>query len=75
METKSPLCQHLLQDSRDEKEDPRLGYARCKQFPRHHDVRFAEHQLQVVDAVLTNLAGCKKVWEEIAQHGAASEKR
>ena len=26
-----------------------------KQFPWHHDVRFAQHELQLVDAVLNNL--------------------
>lgn len=38
----------------------------AKQFPHHHDVRFAQHQLQVVDSVLHNLIGCREVWEDMA---------
>ena len=29
-----------------------------KQFPRHHDVRFAQNEQQLVDAVLNNLPVC-----------------
>ena len=29
-----------------------------KQFPWHHDGRFAQHELQLVDAVLNNLTAC-----------------
>ena len=36
-----------------------------KQFPRHHDDRFAQHELQLVDAVLNNLPACIKVWEQV----------
>ena len=32
-----------------------------EQFPRHHDVRFAQHFLSLIDAVLTNIKGCKQV--------------
>ena len=32
-----------------------------KQFPRRHEVRFAQHQLQLIDAILSNIHGCKAV--------------
>ena len=35
------------------------------QFPRHHDVRFAQHELQLVEAGLNNPPVCIKVWEQM----------
>eukprot|EP00794_Sanderia_malayensis_P014489 gene14489-15993_t len=46
-----------------------------KQFPRHHDVRFAQHFLSLIDAVLTNIKGCKQVWGEITRNGDRKDKR
>ena len=36
-----------------------------KQFTRHQDVRFTQHGLQLVDAVLNNIPACIKVWEQV----------
>eukprot|EP00795_Rhopilema_esculentum_P007132 gene7132-biopygen8533 len=46
-----------------------------KQFPRHHDVRFDQHFLSLIDAVLTNIKGCKQVWGEITRNGDRKDKR
>ena len=46
-----------------------------KQFPRHHDVRFAQHFLSLIDAVLTNIKGCTQVWGEITRNGDRKDKR
>ena len=32
-------------------------------FPRHHDVRFAQHLLQLVLAAIKNIAGCRHHWQ------------
>ena len=44
-----------------------------KQFLRHHDVRFAQHKLQLVDAVLNNLPACK-VWERMQAPESTSDR-
>ena len=46
-----------------------------KQFPRHHDVRFAQHELQLVDAVLNNLPACIKVWEQMQAPESTSDRK
>ena len=46
-----------------------------KQFPRHHDVRFAQHELQLVDAVLNNLPVCIKVWEQMQAPESTSDRK
>ena len=43
-----------------------------KQFPRHHDVRFAQHELQLVDAVLPD---CIKVWEQMQAPESTSDRK
>ena len=32
-------------------------------FPRHHEVRFAQHLLQLVLAAIKNIAGCRQHWQ------------
>eukprot|EP00795_Rhopilema_esculentum_P012123 gene12123-biopygen2276 len=46
----------------------------AKQFPRHHEVRFAEHFLQLVEAILANMTACKEVWNELKVNGDRNEK-
>lgn len=46
----------------------------AKQFPRYHEVRFAQHFCNLADAVLFNLEACMKVWESIAETGNRVEK-
>ena len=46
-----------------------------KQFPRHHDVRFALHELQLVDAVLNNLSVCIMVWEQMQVPESTSDRK
>ena len=46
----------------------------AKQFPRHHEVRFAEHFLQIVEAILANITACKEVWNEVKLNGDRNEK-
>ena len=46
-----------------------------KQFPRHHDARFAQHELQLVDAVLNNLPACIKVWEQMHAPESTSDRK
>jgi len=36
-----------------------------KIFPGHHDVRFAQHLIQLCPAVLDNLHGCREHWQAI----------
>jgi hypothetical protein len=36
-------------------------------FPRHFEVRFAEHTCQLLKAVLHNLNASRKVWTAISQ--------
>ena len=46
-----------------------------KQFPRHHDVRFAQHELQLMDAVLNNIPVCIKVWEQMQAPESTSDRK
>ena len=46
----------------------------AKQFPRHHEVRFAEHFLQLVDTILADMTACKEVWNEVQLNGDRNEK-
>jgi len=32
----------------------------ARAFPKHHEVRFAQHQVALIDAVLYNMAACKQ---------------
>ena len=34
-------------------------------FPRHHEVRFAQHLLQLVLAAIKNIAGCRQHWQKL----------
>ena len=55
------------------KEDPK-----CLTFPKHFEVRFAEHTLNVLKAVLNNLEAAKQVWTKMCSaeiHAEKIEKR
>ena len=41
----------------------------AKQFQRHHEVKFAEHFLQLVEAKLANMTAFKEVWNEQKANG------
>jgi hypothetical protein len=41
----------------------------AKKFPKYHEVRFAQHTLTLIDAILGNLEGCKETWEKLAEAG------
>ncbi|XP_037069201.1 uncharacterized protein LOC119090483, partial [Pollicipes pollicipes] len=43
-------------------------------FPQHFEVRFAQHLLSSINAVLTNLAACREVWQETAAKDSKKEK-
>ena len=34
-------------------------------FPRHHEVRFAQHLLQLVLAAIKNIDGCRQHWQKL----------
>ena len=36
-----------------------------RRFPPHHEVRFAQHLVQLCEAILFNLDGCLKHWKKI----------
>ncbi len=38
---------------------------KMKSFPAHHEVRFAQHLIQLCEAVLSNLDGCRLHWQKI----------
>ena len=38
---------------------------KMKSFPAHHEVRFAQHLIQLCEAVLSNLDGCCLHWQKI----------
>ena len=38
---------------------------KMKSFPVHHEVRFAQHLIQLCEAVLSNIDGCRLNWEKI----------
>jgi hypothetical protein len=46
----------------------------ARKFPRHHDVRFAEHLVNLIDACLYNLEACKRVWKNLGEQGERKEK-
>ena len=48
--------------------------ADSRQFPRHHEIRFAEHMLQLIDAVLYNIAPCIEVFKVIEESGDKRDK-
>ena len=37
----------------------------AREFPRYHDVRFAQHFLNLVDALIFNIDACKQVWQQL----------
>ena len=39
----------------------------AKAFPAHHEVRFAQHLIQLCEAVLSNLVSCRMHWAKIVQ--------
>lgn len=43
-------------------------------FLKYREVRFAQRQVQLIDAVLNNLTGCKMVWSKLEQEGHRKEK-
>ena len=52
----------------------RQEFQDVKQFPQHHEVCFAQHQLQLIDAILSNIHGCKAVWNKLEQNGDRKKK-
>ena len=46
-----------------------------KQFPRHHDVRFVQHELQLVEAGLINLPVYIKVREQMQAPESTSDRK
>ena len=46
----------------------------ARAFPKHHEVRFAQHQVQLIDAVLHNMNGCKQVWQSLSTNGDRKDK-
>ena len=50
-------------------EDPK-----CLTFPKHFDVRPAEHTLNVLKAVLNNLEGARKVWTKMTNGTIQTDK-
>ena len=44
-------------------------------IPRHHNVRFAQHFLSLINAVLSNIKGCKHVLGEITRNGDRKDKK
>jgi len=41
----------------------------ARAFPKHHEVRFAQHQVALLDAMLYNMAACKQVWNSFSTNG------
>jgi len=37
-------------------------------------IRFAQHQVALIDTVLSNMPGCKMVWEKLEETGHRKEK-
>lgn len=48
-------------------------FPKARKFPKHHDVRFAEHMLNVVDVALHNIDGCIKTWEKVTNSTISEE--
>ena len=44
------------------------------EFPAYFEVRFAEHLVNVIEAVLHNRDGCIEVWKQISAEGTRHEK-
>lgn len=49
--------------------------ASCLNFPKHFEVRFAQHSLNLLKAVLHNLEAAKKVWQKIVDNELKSDKK
>lgn len=50
-------------------------FPEAKRFPRHHEVRFAQHFCNLVDSILHNLDACIKVWEWYAENGTGRKEK
>ncbi len=48
---------------------------KAKAFPAHHEVRFAQHLIQLCEAVLSNLEGCRKHWSKIVEDSSGEYER
>ena len=48
---------------------------RCLTFPNYFEVRFAQHTLNLIRAVLHNLKAATKVWEKMVSGEIASDKK
>ena len=46
----------------------------ARPYPRHHEVRFAQHTLQLIDVVLHNMDGAREVWRRMSETGTKKEK-
>ena len=44
-------------------------------FPNHYEVRFAEHTLNLLKAVLNNLDAARNLWTKITDGTLASDRR
>ena len=78
-----PELQHWKSDLRALSSHFRMSKIRTKKlrenggvvtFPPVFEVRFAEHLLASINAALSNLAACRKVWESVAESGSRVEK-
>ena len=48
---------------------------KCLEFPKHFEVRFAEHTLNFVDAVLHKLETAEKMFQTVASGTVTSERK
>jgi len=48
--------------------------SKIKRFPRHHEVRFAEHLLKLVEAVISNHEFMVLHWQSVKESGSRTEK-
>jgi len=46
----------------------------ARAFPKHHEVRFAQHEVALIDAVSYNMAECKQVWDSFSTNGDRKQK-
>ena len=52
----------------------KLQDSNCLTFPKHFDVRFAEHTLNIVKAVLNNLEAARSLWSKMNNRTIETEK-
>ena len=55
--------------SKNRKKELLKFFPTAREFPRYHDVRFAQHFLNLVDALLFNIDACKQVWQQLVETG------